>query len=227
MLIILNKLRTTDEIVVLDIEPLHLTESQRRYLPLKRLIDIIGASIALLLFSPIFIIVIIAIKLTSPGSVFFEQIRVGKNGRPFKMYKFRSMIKDADKLKDSLLHLNENNEQFFKIKEDPRVTRIGRFLRRSSIDELPQLLNVLLGHMSLVGPRPVLYREIELFTPQQLSNLGVKPGITCYWQTGGRSDSIESRTFLDAKYIAEFSLAVDILLLLKTPIVVLTGKGAY
>ena len=215
------------DITVLDIGPLQLTRSQILYLPVKRLMDIIGAFLALVMLLPLFIIVAIAIKLDSPGPIFFGQTRVGTGGKAFTMYKFRSMIKDADKLKDTLLDKDESEGPFFKIRKDPRITRVGRFIRKYSIDELPQFFNVLLGHISLVGPRPVLFREIISYKPEHLHNLAMKPGLTCYWQVGGRSDSTEDRFELDARYIAEFSLFTDLLLLIKTPIAVVKGEGAY
>ena len=203
-----------------------LKTSQRMYLPLKRLIDIIGAFCALVVLLPLFLIIAVAIKLDSPGPVFFVHTRVGKNAVPFKMYKFRSMVSDAF-IKEKDFHELNDSGPFFKIKKDPRITTLGRFIRKYSIDELPQFLNVLLGGMSLVGPRPLVYREIE-----KLENHGrilrLKPGLTCYWQVGGRNDSTpEKRVALDEKYVDKFSLAVDIMLLLKTPIAILKGDGAY
>jgi lipopolysaccharide/colanic/teichoic acid biosynthesis glycosyltransferase len=196
------------------------------YLPLKRLMDIVGAFVALLLLSWVFLITAILIKLDSKGPVFFSQDRVGQNKKPFKMIKFRSMVVDADKMKDDLQHLNENEGPFFKIKNDPRVTRVGKFIRKYSIDEIPQFINVLRGDMSLVGPRPALYREIEFYSQEELDNLGIKPGITCHWQVSGRSDSSGNRLKMDGKYIAEFGLIVDMILLIKTPAAAFKGRGA-
>lgn len=216
----------TDDVQIIDLGPSILTKSQQMYLPFKRLIDIIGAFLALILFSPIILFTAIAIKIDSRGAVFFRQVRVGQNMKPFTMFKFRSMVNDADTMKDKLTHLNESEGPFFKIKDDPRVTKVGRFIRKFSIDELPQFANVLLGHMSLVGPRPPLYREVALYTPEQLKNLGIKPGITGYWQVGGRNASTTSRIQLDTQYIAEFNLAIDMMLLLKTPVAVFKRRGA-
>ena len=202
------------------------TFSQLMYLPFKRLIDFYASFLGLILCLPIFIAVSILIKLDSQGPVFFKQKRAGLNGRAFYIYKFRSMVTDAEKMKESLFYLNENDGPFFKIKNDPRITRVGKFIRKYSIDELPQLINVFLGHMSLVGPRPALFSEIQQYSQAELQNLNLTPGLTCYWQISGRSDSSGSRTDLDAKYKNEFNLIIDLIILLKTPISVLKGKGA-
>jgi len=199
---------------------------QMLYLPFKRLIGLVASVIGLILCLPIFLITAIAIKLDSAGPVFFKQERAGKDGKIFYIYKFRSMVANAEELKDSLHNQNESDGPFFKIKDDPRVTRVGRFIRKYSIDELPQLYNVFLGDMSLVGPRPALLNEIQLYSRNQMKNLSIAPGLTCYWQINGRSESASNRIDLDTKYIQEFSPITDFIILLKTPMAVLMGKGA-
>jgi lipopolysaccharide/colanic/teichoic acid biosynthesis glycosyltransferase len=157
----------------------------------------------------------------------FAQERVGKNGRRFKMWKFRSMIPDADRLKASPAHLNEMDGPVFKIREDPRVTKMGRFIRKTSIDELPQLFNVLLGNMSLVGPRPPVPGEVAQYGLWQKKRLSVKPGITCLWQISGRNEiKFDEWMRLDRQYIDNWSLRLDIMILIKTVGVVLSRKGA-
>ena len=157
------------------------------YLFLKRLIDIMGSMIGLLLASPIMLITAILIKLEEPqGPIFFSQIRCGEYPKTFKMYKFRSMYVDAEERLGELMHLNEQSGPAFKIKDDPRITKVGKFIRKTSLDELPQLFNVLIGEMSLVGPRPAIPREVEQYTPYQKQRLFVKPGLTCIWQVSGR-----------------------------------------
>ena len=195
---------------------------------LKRVVDIVGSATLLLLFSPVFLIIAILIKLEDGGPVFYAQTRVGKWGREFTMYKFRSMIVNADKLKDQLLDKNEAGGVIFKMKDDPRITRIGKWLRKLSLDELPQLWNVLKGDMSLVGPRPPVPREVALYTLEDRRRLDVKPGITCIWQVSGRSEiDFEGQVRLDVQYIESQSLLTDIKILLKTIPAVLLGKGAY
>lgn len=193
----------------------------------KRIIDVIGAFVGLILFSPILLIVAIFIKLESRGSVFFAQERVGLNGKVFKMYKFRSMIVDAEEL---LVHLKEKNEMsgpMFKMKNDPRITKIGKIIRKTSIDEFPQLINVLKGDMSLVGPRPNLPSEVEKFEPWMKEKLLVKPGLTCYWQVEGRNNiDFEDWMKLDSKYVRERSIWIDIKLILRTFLLILGDKNA-
>lgn len=188
------------------------------YLILKRAIDIICSSIGIILLSPVFIIVAILIKLEDPkGSIFFRQERCGRFTRPFKMLKFRSMVHNAEELLDELQHLNEQTGPVFKIKEDPRITKVGKFIRKTSIDELPQLFNVLKGEMSLVGPRPPIPREVEQYDEYQLQRLAVKPGLTCYWQVGGRNSiDFDGWVDLDVKYIKERNTLIDIKLIFKT-----------
>jgi len=195
---------------------------------LKRLLDIVVAGAALILASPIFLITAIAIKVDSPGPVFFKQTRVGKWGTTFGCYKFRSMYIDAEKRKADLATQNEADGPIFKIRNDPRITRVGRIIRKLSIDELPQLINVLKGEMSLVGPRPALPREVAQYDFDQLRRLDAAPGITGLQQVSGRSDlSFKRWVELDVQYIAEQSFFKDIEILLKTVPAVLTGRGAY
>ncbi|WP_237257725.1 sugar transferase [Turicibacter bilis] len=188
------------------------------YLFLKRLIDIIGASIGLILASPIMLIVAILIKLEDPkGPIFFSQIRNGAYPTTFKMYKFRSMYIDAEDRLQELMHLNEQSGPAFKIKDDPRITKIGKFIRKTSLDELPQLFNVLKGSMSLVGPRPAIPREVEQYTAYQKQRLLVKPGLTCIWQVSGRNNiEFDQWVELDIEYIKTRSLWLDIKLILLT-----------
>lgn len=187
------------------------------YYFLKRVVDILFSTIGIIVLSPIMLVVAIAIKIDSRGPAIFSQIRVGLNGKPFKMYKFRSMVDDAEDLLDKLRDKNEMTGPMFKIKEDPRVTRVGRFIRKTSIDELPQLFNVLKGEMSLVGPRPNLPREVVKFTRHQRIKLLVKPGLTCYWQVMGRSNiDFDGWMKLDLKYIEDRSTIVDIKLIFQT-----------
>jgi exopolysaccharide biosynthesis polyprenyl glycosylphosphotransferase len=194
----------------------------------KRILDITGSGAALLLFSPLLVTAAIAIKLTSPGPVFFLQERIGVNKRRFKIFKFRTMVPNAEMMMSLLEKQNEVTGPVFKMKNDPRITRIGRFLRRSSIDELPQLLNVMIGDMSLVGPRPLPVRDYEGFNEDwQRRRFSVKPGITCLWQVNGRSGiSFNQWMLLDLQYMDEWSLWLDCKILAKTIPAVLRGSGA-
>lgn len=198
-------------------------------LALKRLLDIVVSGAALLALSPVFIITALLIKLEDRGPLFFRQIRVGLRGRTFGMWKFRSMVTNADALKDQLLKQNEmSGGVTFKMKNDPRVTRVGRFIRKFSIDELPQIINVLAGEMSLVGPRPPVPREVAEYTVEDRQRLLVKPGLTCFWQVGGRSEiDFAGQVRLDVAYIRSESIWLDIKLLFKTVPAVLMGSGAY
>ncbi|MFR9070481.1 sugar transferase [Paraclostridium tenue] len=198
------------------------------YYILKRIIDILGSSIGLIILSPIFILVAILIKLEDPkGKIIFKQDRNGKNAKIFKMYKFRSMIHNAEELLASLQEKNEMNGPVFKIKEDPRITKIGKFIRKTSIDELPQLINVLKGDMSLVGPRPPIPREVEQYNDYQMQRLSVKPGITCIWQVSGRNDiDFDEWVELDLKYIRERSTLLDLKLIFMTIPALLGDKHA-
>ncbi|MGL5417387.1 MAG: sugar transferase [Clostridium sp.] len=198
------------------------------YLIIKRIIDIIGAILGLIVFSPIVIVVGILIKLESSGSVIFSQERIGYKGKKFKMYKFRTMNENAEKLQVNLEMKNELKGPMFKIKDDPRVTKVGKILRSRSIDEIPQFINILKGDMSLVGPRPSLKREIDKLEEWMKIRLEVKPGLTCYWQVQGRN-SIEFEEWmqLDKKYVNERSTYIDIKLIYKTIFVFLGDKNAY
>ena len=195
----------------------------------KRSLDIFGASMGLLLLSPILLLVMLAIKLDSPGPVIFRQRRVGLNGKDFEMYKFRSMTVDAEARQAELWALNEMKDgPIFKLKNDPRITRVGRFIRRTSLDEFPQLVNILLGQMSLVGPRPPLPSEVVHYTPEQHQRLSVVPGATGLWQVSGRSgiDSFKTMVHLDLEYIRNWSLRSDWLILFKTVRVMLKMEGS-
>ena len=193
----------------------------------KRGMDVILTGIGLVFISPILLAIAIAIKVSSEGPVFFAQERVGLNGRIFKMYKFRSMVVDAEKLKSKLAHLNEMSGPVFKITNDPRVTPVGRFLRKTSLDELPQLWNVFLGEMSLVGPRPPLPSEVNLYDSKHRKRLAVKPGITCVWQISGRNQvDFDEWMAMDAEYVDRWSLWLDMGILARTVPVVLGRKGA-
>ena len=195
----------------------------------KRLIDLCGSVVLVVALAPIFALVAMCIKLDSPGPVFFRQQRVGLNKRRFRLFKFRTMTEGADRQQLLLERLNEADGPVFKIKDDPRITRVGKFLRRFSIDELPQLLNVLQGEMSLVGPRPLPVRDIERIDAQwHKRRLSVKPGLTCLWQVNGRSDvSFDHWVQMDLEYIDKWSLALDLKILMKTIPAVLKGSGAY
>jgi exopolysaccharide biosynthesis polyprenyl glycosylphosphotransferase len=193
---------------------------------MKRLIDIAFASLLLMLLSPLLAIVALMVKLTSDGPVLYRSIRIGKKGRDFICYKFRTMVANAEELRDSLHHLNEREEILFKISNDPRVTPAGRFLRKFSIDELPQLLNVLKGDMSLVGPRPPMPSEFEQYALDHLRRLDVVPGITGLWQVAARKDpSFESYIALDTQYVDNWSIWLDCKILVRTIAVVLAGTG--
>ena len=203
-------------------------EQMLMQLLLKRLIDAVLSMVVLMILFPLLVVVAVLIKFTSPGPVLFIQNRVGMNQRQFKLYKFRSMVADAEERKFAIAHLNERDGPAFKIENDPRTTRIGRFLRRTSIDELPQLFNVLSGEMSLVGPRPPLPEEVQRYSWLFRKRLSVKPGITCIWQVSGRNAvSFDRWMEMDHEYIENWSLWLDILILARTIRVVVMGKGAY
>ncbi len=205
-----------------------LVRTNRYYLFIKRGVDILGSIIGLILAFPIMVIVMILIKLEDPkGPIFFKQIRSGMNGSTFEMYKFRSMYVDAEDRLEELMHLNEQSGPVFKITNDPRITRIGKFIRKTSLDELPQLLNVLKGDMSIVGPRPALPRETIQYTPYQMQRLLVKPGITCIWQVSGRNNiEFEEWVELDLEYIQKRSVLLDMKLILMTIPALLGDKNA-
>ena len=195
----------------------------------KRVIDIVVASVAVLILSPVFGVTYLAIRLTSRGPAFFSQTRVGRDGRHFDFYKFRSMYVDAEQRKDALLAQNESTGGvIFKMKNDPRITPVGRFIRKFSIDELPQLWNVLKGDMTLVGPRPPVPREVALYSLEERKRLNVIPGITCLWQVSGRSDiPFQEQVRLDKEYIRTHGVWNDFKILLRTIPAIISGKGAY
>lgn len=195
---------------------------------LKRTLDIVTSALGLIVCTPIFIIVGLAIKIEDPkGTVFYHQPRIGLNGTTFYCHKLRSMYSNADEIKASLMAQNEMDGPVFKIRNDPRVTKVGRVIRKCSIDELPQLWNVFVGDMSLVGPRPLPVAEELACTPYQRQRELVKPGITCYWQVSGRNDvSFDEWIELDFKYIREQSVLTDLKLLFMTVPAVLAAKGA-
>jgi exopolysaccharide biosynthesis polyprenyl glycosylphosphotransferase len=195
---------------------------------IKRTLDIAVAALLLLLLLPLLVCVAIAVKLSSPGPIFFQQDRIGVNKRRFKILKFRTMVPDAEKLMAHLERRNEVAGPVFKMKNDPRITPIGKWLRRTSIDELPQLFNVLKGDMSLVGPRPLPVRDYEGFNEDwQRRRFSIKPGITCLWQVNGRSGiSFDQWMLLDLQYLDEWSLWLDLKILAKTVPAVLRGAGA-
>ena len=218
-----KELGTYDEVL----QSINLKEG-KIYLFLKRAMDILGSLCGLIILSPVFLIVSILIKLDDPkGKVFFSQERNGLYGKTFRMYKFRSMVHNAEELLDQLQEQNEQTGPVFKIKDDPRITNVGRFIRKTSIDELPQLINILKGDMSIVGPRPPIPREVEQYTDYQMRRLLVKPGLTCYWQVGGRNEvGFDEWVELDIKYIKERNLWIDIKLIFKTVFVLFGDKTA-
>ncbi|MBN1560740.1 sugar transferase [candidate division KSB1 bacterium] len=194
---------------------------------IKRVLDIAISLTAILFFSPLILLAALLIRITSKGPIFFKQERIGLNGRKFQLYKFRSMVSDAETLKDSLLHYNEMDGPVFKIKHDPRITPIGYIIRKTSIDEIPQFFNVLKGDMSIVGPRPPLRSEVEHYEIWQRRRLSLKPGITCIWQVSGRNKiGFEEWMRMDLEYIDHWSLALDLKLMFRTFLVVITGYGA-
>jgi lipopolysaccharide/colanic/teichoic acid biosynthesis glycosyltransferase len=195
----------------------------------KRVLDVALASLALLVLMPVLAAAALAVRLSGPGPVFYPWRVLGERGRPFVGYKFRTMVANADQLKDSLAEHNEMAGPVFKMRNDPRITPVGRWLRKFSIDELPQLWSVLKGDMSLVGPRPCLAEEFAGFQPWQRGKLAVRPGITCLWQVEGRSHitDFEEWARLDLRYIQEWSLALDLRILARTIPAVLRGDGAY
>lgn len=194
----------------------------------KRIFDLVMSTFALIVLSPIFLAVAIAIKIEDGGRVFFTQERLTKGGKHFKMYKFRSMIPNAEKKLDSLMQYNEMTGPAFKMKNDPRITKVGNFIRKTSIDELPQLLNIIKGDMSIIGPRPPLPREVEQYTPYQMHRLDVITGLACYHECQGRSDSQSFDEWVesDLRYIRERSMWTDLKVIFWTIRIVLTGKGA-
>ena len=201
-------------------------KSHRMYTLIKRFVDMLISFFTIVAFLPVFFIIAVAIKLDSKGPIIYMQQRIGKDGKPFKMYKFRSMCVDADQKLSELKALNERDGPVFKIANDPRVTRVGKFIRKTCMDELPQLLNILKGEMAIVGPRPPLPNEVEEYTPYQMKRLSITPGLTCYWQVSRRDTvTFEKWVELDLKYIQERSLWVDFKIVLRTVPVALFGKG--
>lgn len=203
--------------------------NRKVYLVTKRLIDILGASCGIILFSLLFIVIGCLIKIEDPkGKVLFSQKRVGLNGKEFKMYKFRSMVSNAEEKLQELLKHNEISGAMFKMKDDPRITRVGKFIRKTSIDELPQLFNVLKGEMSLVGPRPPLPREVAIYSRFDKQRLLVTPGCTGLWQVSGRNSlGFDDMVELDLQYIRERSFFYDIKIILKTVLLVFGSKDAF
>lgn len=200
----------------------------RGYRALKRVMDIGGSLGGLLLLLPLFPFIVLLIKLETPGPLFFRQVRVGRNGRLFPCYKFRSMAVNAEQMKEELRHLNEATGAAFKIKDDPRITGVGRFLRRSSLDEFPQLWNVLRGDMTIVGPRPQVPSEVAAYSPAHALRLLVKPGLTCLWQVSGRSHlDFEEWMELDRQYVRQSGTRLDLHILARTLPAVIQRKGAY
>jgi lipopolysaccharide/colanic/teichoic acid biosynthesis glycosyltransferase len=201
----------------------------RVYARLKRLMDVFVATAALLVLAPLMVLVAAGVKMGDPqGSVFFRQVRIGKDGQPFWMFKFRTMVRNAEDLLGELLGRNEIGGKMFKIKEDPRVTKFGRMLRRTSLDELPQLLNVIRGEMSLVGPRPPLKREVDQYSALERQRLEVTPGCTGLWQVSGRNGlSFDQMVELDLFYIRNRNLWLDFRILMRTVKVILFPNNAY
>jgi len=202
--------------------------ASRTYRAFKRLLDVGLAVAGLTLLLPLVPLIVVLIKLDSRGPVVFAQRRVGQAGHLFTCYKFRSMVHNAESMKSDLANLNEATGPAFKIRRDPRITEIGAFLRRSSLDEVPQLVNVLLGHMSIVGPRPQIPAEVELYEPWHRRRLEVKPGITCLWQIAGRSHiGFDEWMRLDLQYVRRRSVQLDLWIVLRTLPAVIARKGAY
>lgn len=196
---------------------------------IKRVVDVVGASAGILVLSPLLLLVAALVKLTSPGPVIYRYPVLGHRGRPFTGLKFRTMVLDADARKADYMHQNEMNGPVFKLRNDPRVTRLGRWLRKYSVDELPQLWSVVRGDLSLVGPRAPGPDEFAQFEHWQRGKLAVKPGITCIWQVSGRSEISDFDTWarLDLEYIARWNLWVDLILLVRTIPAVISARGAY
>ena len=212
-------------IPMIGVREISISSSARLF---KRTMDVVVALVGLILLFPLFLLIGLMIRIDSPGSVLFRQIRVGKDEQLFACYKFRSMREGAEQEKDKLLDQNEADGPIFKIRNDPRITSVGRFLRRTSLDELPQLINVLMGHMSLVGPRPAPPSEVQRYQPWHKRRLEVAPGITGLWQVSGRSElTFDEMVLLDLYYIENWSPALDLQILLRTVPKVLLGEGAY
>lgn len=204
------------------------TDTSRLSRAIKLTFDWAVALVALVLLSPFMLVIALAIALTSKGPILFRQTRIGRDGKPFTFYKFRTMVREAEHLRDDILEQNQCNPLLFKMPLDPRTTRVGRTLRRYSLDELPQIWHVLTGQMSLIGPRPALPSEVALYEPHVHRRHEVRPGLTGLWQVSGRSDlSWEEAVELDLTYIDDWSLGLDARILVRTVPAVLTGRGAY
>jgi lipopolysaccharide/colanic/teichoic acid biosynthesis glycosyltransferase len=203
--------------------------SIRFYVSMKRLVDITGAILGLILLLPLFLVISLLVKLEDPrGPIIFHQMRIGKHGVPFRMYKFRSMVHNAEDLLDNLISSNEIEGHMFKMKDDPRITRVGKIIRKTSLDEFPQLWNVLIGEMSLVGPRPPLPREVKDYTAYDRRRLQVIPGCTGLWQVSGRNNlNFKQMVELDLKYIKDRSLWLDLKIILLTFKVMLFSKDGF
>jgi lipopolysaccharide/colanic/teichoic acid biosynthesis glycosyltransferase len=204
------------------------TPRKVRYAFAKRTFDVVMAVFLIVLLSPFFVLIALIVRFTSKGPILYKSERIGLGGKAFKFVKFRSMTVDADHRLADMMIQNEKDGPIFKMKQDPRVTPIGKKLRQYSLDELPQLFNVLKGEMSIVGPRPPIRREVELYSDHTLQRLSVKPGITCYWQIKGRSNLTFDRWMeLDHQYLSEMSFWVDLVIFAKTPLAILRAEGAY
>ncbi len=226
----MDGIKTLSKSVLVDRGNMKMVYQQKSllYKFLKRLFDILLSGIALVCLSPVFLVTIIAIKLEDGGPAFFIQPRAGKDMKTFKMYKFRSMFVNADEKLKELLKDNEQSGHAFKIKNDPRITKVGKFIRKVSIDELPQLINIIKGDMSIVGPRPILPWQMEECNEYEKQRLIVQPGLTCYWQIGGRANiKWEEWVELDLDYIEDMSLWTDLKMIVKTVPVVFNSEGAY
>jgi exopolysaccharide biosynthesis polyprenyl glycosylphosphotransferase len=218
--------RETEQIGDIPLISLHEERLPVAGLLLKRVLDVAGSSVALIGMAPVMLLLAFLIKLESPGPVLYAALRAGRKGRPFRCYKFRTMVRDAEALKEGLRKQNQREGPVFKIRDDPRITRIGRWLRRYSLDELPQLWNVLKGEMSLVGPRPHPLDDFSAYTIEHLPRLDVVPGMTGLWQVTARRDpSFQAGMNLDIEYIHRWSLGMDLKILLKTAVVVFRGSG--
>lgn len=217
-----EELEINDKIIITSMD-LH----KPVYEAVKRIFDIFCSVLALVVLSPIFLITTIAVR-SDGDPAFYSQIRVGKNNKHFKMYKFRSMCVSAENLQTELMKDNEMDGPVFKIKNDPRITKVGRFIRKYSIDELPQLINIIKGDMSIVGPRPPLVNEVEQYDEYQMQRLLVTPGLTCFWQAYGRSNlSFDDWVHMDMNYIKRRGIMLDLFLIGKTVVSVLFTRGAY
>lgn len=200
----------------------------RLYFPIKRIVDIAVSTVFLIAVSPLIVLTAIAVFLDNPGPIFYRQWRYGYLGKPFPVYKFRSMVMNADQMKDELMDRNEAVGSIFKMKHDPRVTRVGRVIRKLSLDEVPQICNVFMGQMSIIGPRPMFVDELDLKNPRHADRQRVKPGLLCYREVMGRSNlTFEQWLDLDLKYIQERSLRVDVWIMLRAIPAVLLGRGAF